>query len=177
MSLERDLDINKTQVALLSGITFISCGIFTIFMAPVMNRFEARSVLTFSALCNALGTLLFISSKKYYIMLIGRVLTGLSQALIGTYVPVWINEFTPISQQTIWMGFYQAFAIIGAISGSVMGSIAADNTELGIAEWFSWRTTLAFPVSAFLKLSLTWLCLSNGVLDTQEREKEVRRCD
>ena len=132
----------------------------------MMIHFEARTVLTFCALCNSLGLFLFISNKNYYIMVLGRALSGISQAWICTYAPVWINEFAPPARATTWMGISQAMAIIGGISGSVIGSIAADNHELGISDWFSWRTTLFFPASAFFKLAFTWYCLSNIVLDT-----------
>lgn len=167
LSIQNDLHINKKEIAILNGVTFIFCGIFTIFTAPVMLQFEARTVLTFSALCNAIGTFLFIGSKNFYVMVFGRALSGIAQAWICTYAPVWINEFAPRAYQTTWMGLYQAVSIIGAVIGTVLGSIAADNRELGIQGWFTWRTTLFFPASAFLKLALTWYCMRNYVLDTQ----------
>mmetsp|Transcript_16119 Transcript_16119/g.20478 ORF Transcript_16119/g.20478 Transcript_16119/m.20478 type:complete len:116 (-) Transcript_16119:887-1234(-) len=105
-------------------------------------------------------------------MILGRGMGGLSQAMICTYSPVWINEFAPRTRQTTWMGMYQGFAITGGVIGSVIGAMAADNKDLGISDWFTWRTTLFFPASAFFKIALTWFCLHNLFLDTQHVEKE-----
>ena len=166
LSIESDLDISGKQIAILSSVTFLVCGIFTIVTAPVFLRFEARQVLAFSAICNSIGTIMFIGSDNYYVMVMGRALSGVAQAWICTYSPVWINEFAPHAYATTWMGIYHACCIVGGVAGIALGSIAADNRELGIQNWFTWRTTLFFPSFAFLTLTLTWYCLRNMVLDT-----------
>ena len=78
LSIERDLDINEKQIAILNGVTYSVCGIVTILTAPVFLRFEARQVLAFSALCNSIGTIMFIGSQNYYIMFLGRALSGIA---------------------------------------------------------------------------------------------------
>ena len=111
----------------MNGVTFLVCGALTIFTGPVMRRFEARSVLIFCALCNMIGTFMFISAHNYYIMVIGRALSGVAQAWVCTYGPVWINEFGPVERRATWMGIYTSFGIIGSVIGIILGSIAADN--------------------------------------------------
>ena len=86
---------------------------------------------------------------------------------------MWINEFAPRNSQTAWMAFIQLTVILGGAAGSIIGSIAADNKELGIEDSFTWRHTNLFPAGAFLLLALTWYCQSNNHLDTQAREKET----
>jgi len=65
IQIEKDLDLNEKHVALLNGVTFMVCGTMTIFVAPIMARFQAKTVLTFSALCNSIGIFLFIGTKNY----------------------------------------------------------------------------------------------------------------
>lgn len=89
------MNLNEKHVALLNGSTFLVCGAFTIFVSPIMMRYDARTVLVLSALCNSIGTFLFIGVKDFYLMIVGRALSGLSQAMICTYAPVWISEFAP----------------------------------------------------------------------------------
>ena len=60
-----------------------------------MNKYEARSVMILSAFGLSIGTFMFISSKKYSVLVIGRGFIGAAQAILGTYYPVWINEFAP----------------------------------------------------------------------------------
>lgn len=78
LKIEQDLNLTDKSVAMLNGTTFIICGFCTIFVSPIMLRFEARTVLVFSALCNSLGTFLFISVTDYYLMILGRGLSGMS---------------------------------------------------------------------------------------------------
>jgi len=98
--IEHDLEINDKQIAVLSGITFMVCGSLTILTAPAMIRFEARSVIIFCAICNSLGLFIFISFHNYYMIVVGRALSGISQAGICAYAPVWINEFAPLASAT-----------------------------------------------------------------------------
>lgn len=65
-------------------------------------------------------------------MATGRALNGLSQAIICTYTPVWINEFSSKANQTTWMGLVSAATILGTVLGSIVGSIAADSKKLDI---------------------------------------------
>ena len=60
IKIEKDLNLNEKHVAILNGVTFMVCGTLTILVSPIMLRFEARTVLILSALCNTIGTLLFI---------------------------------------------------------------------------------------------------------------------
>ena len=78
LSIERDLDISANQIAILYGVTYSVCGVFNILTAPVFLRFEARQVLAFSALCNSIGTFMFIGSHNYYVMVLGRALSGIA---------------------------------------------------------------------------------------------------
>ena len=62
--------------------------------------------------------------------------------------------------------------VLGSVAGVVVGAIAAENEELGIASWFNWRVALSFPAAGFLKIATTWIFLHNAYLDTQYVEKE-----
>lgn len=50
LKIQAELEITKMEIALLSSTTFVVCGVFTIFTAPIMARFNARSVLVVMAL-------------------------------------------------------------------------------------------------------------------------------
>lgn len=128
--------------------------------------------MVFSCLMYSLGTFLFIGTKNYSLLVLGKALSGIAQAWVSTYAPVWINEFSPISVRTVWMGCAQASGIIGGVVGAIIGSIAADNQELGIADWFDWRTTLFIPALGFTKIAITFFVIDNQVIDYQAREKE-----
>ena len=54
------------------------------------------------------------------------------------------------------MGYLFLSSIGGVFTGTVIGSIAADNKELGIEDMFTWRLSLLFPAVAFFFLAITW---------------------
>ena len=103
--IEQDLSLSDKEIAILNGVTFLVCGALTIFTAPIMLKFEARSVLIFCALCNSFGSFMFLLTSNYWLLVLGRSLNGMAQALICTYSPVWINEFAPKDRPTTWMAY------------------------------------------------------------------------
>ena len=72
---------------------------------PLMLKFESRSVLTFCGLMYAAGLFMFLLSVNFNFLVVGRSLSGLAQAIICAYGPVWVNEFAPRKSQATWMGF------------------------------------------------------------------------
>ena len=65
LQMEQDLDISAKDVAILNGTTFFVCGALTILTSPIMNKYEARSVMILCAFGLSIGTFMFISSNNY----------------------------------------------------------------------------------------------------------------
>ena len=105
LSIQKDLEITEKEVAILSSVTPFVCGVLTVFLAPVMIRFEARQVMILFQFSNFIGSVVFLKTKEYWLLIAGRALNGFAQAFISSYVSDWINEFAPQSSQTIWMAF------------------------------------------------------------------------
>ena len=76
--IEQDLSLSDKEIAVLNGVTFLVCGALTIFTAPIMLKFEARSVLIFCALCNSFGSFMFLLTSNYWLLVLGRSLNGLA---------------------------------------------------------------------------------------------------
>ena len=93
--IQEDLQISKKQIAILQGVTLFVCGILSIFTAPIFLRFEARSIMVLMALTMSIGLFIFSTFREYEMLVLGRVLAGISQAMLCTYGPVWIDEFSP----------------------------------------------------------------------------------
>ena len=47
------------------------------------------------ALTMSIGLFIFSTFREYEMLVLGRVLAGISQAMLCTYGPVWIDEFSP----------------------------------------------------------------------------------
>lgn len=55
---------------------------------------------------------------------------------------MWINSFAPKRQVTQWISYAQSLSMVGIIIGYIVGAMAADAHELGIAEHFNWRRAI-----------------------------------
>lgn len=124
-NMQKDLNIDKEQLAFMFSISYFVCGAMTLLMPPAMNRFDARTVLMVTQLLNALGASTFVLFSDYRLLIVGRIMGGTAQAFICSYTTVWINEFAPKASQTTWMAYVPLAAATGSFSGSIIGSFAA----------------------------------------------------
>ena len=76
LSIQKDLRITWEEVAILYSVTPFFCGVLTVFLAPLMILFEARTVLTFCQFFNFFGTAVFMGTENYWALCAGRALNG-----------------------------------------------------------------------------------------------------
>ena len=112
-----------------------------------------------------------VFSTHFYFLVFGRCLSGIAQAFLCTYTPVWINEFAPVESATTWMALPQALGILGTIIGLIIGSAAADIEYLGSPEYFDWRKAFLVQAIGFLIILAIFACFTNEYLDTLYIEK------
>lgn len=70
-------------------------------------RFNPKWVLFIATTCNVLINTAFCFSPSVEWVLVFRVFTGMSQAFMVIYAPVWVDEFAPEGLCTIWMSLMQ----------------------------------------------------------------------
>ena len=106
LKIEEDLEISEQEVAILNGVNLVFCGTLSIFAGPIFNNYNARSVLVFTGICSSVSWFIFLVSTDFNVLVGARALNGSATAMICAYMPVWINEFSPLRSQTLWMGCY-----------------------------------------------------------------------
>lgn len=74
--IQNELNITEKEIAILNSVTFLVCGTLSIMMAPLMLKFEARSVLVSLAICNSVGSMIFLLTKHYWILVLARAMSG-----------------------------------------------------------------------------------------------------
>lgn len=73
-------------------------------------RFNPKWVLLLATVANVVINTIFCFSPIMEVALFLRVLTGMSQAFLVIYAPVWVDEFAPDGLCTVWMSLMQVRA-------------------------------------------------------------------
>jgi MFS family permease len=108
----------------------------------------------------ALGTSIWIvaviicgiaqTANSYYVLIIGRVISGVGEASFQCIAPPFIDRHAPVERRSFYVGIYLASVIVGTALGFVYGSLFADSV-------FTWAG--AFYFEAILMLVLVSACL------------------
>ena len=69
---------------------------------------------------SGLGIGSFALTKSLTILYFNRFLTGMFQATIFIYTPIWVDQFSPGNYDTLFMGLYQLSSTIGIILGYII---------------------------------------------------------
>jgi MFS family permease len=81
---------------------------------------------------------MFSFSYNLYLIYLSRIGMGITQAFCVIYGPVWVNEFSPPTSTTKWMGLLQAAVPLGVMLGY---AIAGSFINFG-GGFLSWRLAI-----------------------------------
>ncbi len=84
-------------------------------------------------------------SSKYYLFVIIRFFNGFFTVFFAIYTPVWIDQFIPVKDKSVFM----AFQNLESVFGTILGMILTSRLSLVI----SWR--YSFFIQAFLLFVLS----------------------
>lgn len=94
---------------------------------------------------NAICTFMIYLSHKYYLFVIIRFFNGFFTVFFAIYTPVWIDQFIPLKDKSVFM----AFQNLESVFGTILGMILTSRLSLVI----SWR--YSFLIQAFLLFGLS----------------------
>ena len=143
----------EIRVGLFGSIDYIGrivgSIIFTIIMGKANRKLLLISTLLFKSLTLFMPIITYKifdknkSSKDvdndYYINIISRCLSGLSQVFYLIYLPVWCDQYAKKNKRTIWVTQIEIGFAIGIIIGYGLG-VVSDN----LFEISGWRISFAF---------------------------------
>ncbi|OQR80602.1 Major Facilitator Superfamily (MFS) [Achlya hypogyna] len=87
-------------------------------------------------------------AESFYLLLFGRLLSGVGEASFHATAPPFIDEFAPPAKRTLWLGFYYATFSIGQALGFSYGSLTARTV--------GWD--YGFYLTALLMVPVVYLC-------------------
>ncbi|XP_026193461.1 uncharacterized protein LOC34619748 [Cyclospora cayetanensis] len=89
-------------------------------------------------------------------LLVSRLLVGLTQAPFVIYAPVWVDEFAPRKQAALWMGIMQGSAVVGVTVGYLSAGV------LSVYLDFNWRAAIG--------VQIVFLCLLIAIVSIFPKE-------
>ncbi len=146
--LQQEFRVSSTMLGTMTSIQYLLYMILQIPVGLFGDRFGPEKLLVSGVVLDGIGTLVFSDAHSYAMLLTGRAVVGLGDALI------WVNIVLILGKRFAPQVFGSLLGIVGTC-----GNIGAVLTTLPFAAWVamsSWR--IPFGV-------LAWLLIGIAVLD------------
>ncbi|KDO33483.1 hypothetical protein SPRG_02291 [Saprolegnia parasitica CBS 223.65] len=88
------------------------------------------------------------TAGSFYLLLLGRLLSGVGESSFHATTPAFVDEFAPPGKRTLWLGFFYSGMSAGTALGYSYGSL--------LARTLGWD--VAFYLLALLMLPLVYAC-------------------
>lgn len=140
-SLKEEYKLTNTEAGGLGSLVYIGL----VFSCPVTGYLlstwkSQRKVMLLSLGLNMVALVCFVLAPGKYWLMFARFLTGLSQAPLFVYPPVWVDEFAPNESLTTWVSSLQGMAPLGVMLGYVLAFTFSADDVLG--KVMGWRATV-----------------------------------
>jgi MFS family permease len=124
-----------------------------------LMQFGRRRALFIICVAGMVGVLLtLISIKRFYVLLLGRIIFGLCNGVTGATVPRFIEEYLPLEYYTIGVMvfvFSQATgSLISMFDALILPREKDPNYDQLLAENTDWRYIFGFPLLLYFFLLL-----------------------
>ena len=136
-----DFDTNgEHQVGLFGSIDYIGRVIGAIIFTIIMGKMNRKMMLVVTLIFKGITLFIPIFTINYYINIVARCLSGLSQVFYPTYLPVWCDQYGKKSSRAIMVMVVQIGNPIGIILGYGLSMVCQWIELFGMN---GWRTSFA----------------------------------
>lgn len=154
-ALKQEFDMTDTELGLLGSLVYVGL----VFSCPLTGYLlttwkSQRKVLLASILFNMIALVIFVAVPSKGLLMFSRFLTGLSQAPLFVYPPVWVDEFAPDESLTTWVSSLQGMAPLGVMLGYLFSFVFTesfkDPASMGEIEGPKWGWRVATIIQIVL---------------------------
>ena len=154
-ALKKEFDMTDTELGLLGSLVYVglvcSCPLTGYLLTTWKSQ---RKVLLLSIFLNMIALVIFVAVPSKGLLMFSRFLTGLSQAPLFVYPPVWVDEFAPDESLTTWVSSLQGMAPLGVMLGYLFSFVFTesfkDPESLGPIEGPKWGWRVATIIQIVL---------------------------
>ena len=139
--INEDFDTNgEHQVGLFGSIDYIGRVVGAIIFTIIMGKMNRKMMLVVTLIFKGITLFIPIFTINYYINIVARCLSGLSQVFYPTYLPVWCDQYGKKSSRAIMVMVVQIGNPIGIILGYGLSMVCQWIELFGMN---GWRTSFA----------------------------------
>lgn len=134
----------------------------------LMDRYGARKLLTFAALCVSLGTLLFYFASGLFFLSTGRFLMGFGSAFAFVGMIYICSHWFPPKKLAFLIGLGNSIGMLGAVFGEGPLSVLVDH--------IGWQSTiLILAIAGFVLTAIIFIVIRNEPKEITEHPKELKK--
>lgn len=157
LEISKELNFGYKEQSLLGSLVYLGLCSLSLFASPVISKFGAKLVLSFSCLLNALSCFAFAYSDKRLVLFTARFMMGATMAFLVIYGPVWVNNYSPSNKNSTWMGLLHGCTIFGLVFGYIVAG--AINSFFG--KMLTWRFAIELQGILIIPFAIL-LCLEDS---------------
>jgi MFS family permease len=135
--------IDATKIGLLSGFFYLSYTPLQLYGGLLLDRYDARIILTCVCATFALGVLLFAQASNIYMAAMARFIMGGAAACAFTSVLHLTARWVPPIHFALFVGIAEMMGAVGGLGGTTPLAL--------LLKHFDWRTTITgFAYAGFI---------------------------
>lgn len=149
--LAADFSLSLAQAAQVVSVFSIAYGLAQLLFGPLGDRFGKYRVIAFASAACAATALMCSLAPSFPLLLLARVMAGITAAALIPLSMAWIGDVVPYEQRQPVLARFLLGQITGLGFGVWMGGVAADH--------FSWRTPYLGLAGLFSGVALALFAL------------------
>ncbi|KAJ8100304.1 major facilitator superfamily domain-containing protein [Lipomyces tetrasporus] len=162
------IPMNANQIGLVNSIFSIGGLISATVAGRAADKFGRRGLTMINCISYIIGPAIMSVSTNFYILMLGRFISGLGSGASLIVIPMYLNEISPAAMTGMIGAMCQEFVNIGILSAQVFGIFFSDFTKwriiVSIGGILGLVNLLLIPLCVE---SPKWLTLRNRVHDAR----------
>jgi len=173
------LKIKDSKVGFFGSSDYIGRVFGALLFTVIMGKYNRKMLLVFTLIFKALTLLVALVTCNFYVNVIARILSGISQVFFTTYFPVWSDQYGRESKRVIMVSLIQLGNPLGIIIGYGLNSFFK---LLSSNNYRAWRISfgvegIILVICGFIIYSFDSLYFSNKFVlinDNEGKEEEPK---
>ena len=135
---------HETELGTFGALVYFGVAVGALILIFIIHIINRKYMIIFSLLANAVLILSFTAFNNVIYLCFNRFVTGIFQAMISIYIPIWIDQFGQKNIKTILMTFFH----LSSIGGLIMGYLIT----MEVKKFSSWK--ISFIIEAGMSAGL-----------------------
>ena len=115
-------NIEDSKVGFFGSSDYIGRVFGALIFTVIMGKYNRKILLVSTLIFKALTLIIALFTKSFYINVIARILSGISQVFFTTYFPVWCDQYGKENKRVIMVSMIQLGNPLGIIIGYGLNS-------------------------------------------------------